>query len=173
LGKPITGLRTTIQSGSTILTTGYTPLTYTLTADNQYTVTVENYQTSVFNHWDDGSMNSSKIITPKQNSTLIAYYNTKPDQALLVEPVGFSNFNYTYGGQKHYMVITGQYTNGDTPYSVMFIAVNFYEKGRLVATAHDYLSNIDKHEKKSFLCIQRDPQNFDSYTIEVKGTVPE
>jgi hypothetical protein len=74
LGKPINGLWTTLISGGLTIKTGYTPLTYTVNAGNQYTVTVANYQNYVFNHWSDGSANSSKIITPTQNTTLTAYY---------------------------------------------------------------------------------------------------
>src|SRR4029077_17344679 len=75
-GAPITGMWTTIQSGSTTLTTGFTPLTSTVTAGNQYTVTAANYQTTIFNHWDDGSTNPSRTITPTTSTALTAYYST-------------------------------------------------------------------------------------------------
>ena len=74
-GNAITGLWTTIQSGSTILKTGYTPLTFTVNANSQYTVSVANYQNNVFDHWGNGSTDATKIITPTQDTTVMAYYN--------------------------------------------------------------------------------------------------
>src|SRR2546427_7737045 len=67
---------TTIQSGGTTVKTGYTPVTFTATTGTQYTVTVSNYQNYVFNHWDDGSTNAARTITPTQSTTLTAYYST-------------------------------------------------------------------------------------------------
>ena len=75
-GSPITGLWTKISSGSTLVSSGYTPLTYTVDANKQYTICVSNYQTSIFDHWNNGSTNSCRTITPTQNTTLTAYYKT-------------------------------------------------------------------------------------------------
>src|SRR5439155_11303353 len=61
-GNSIAGLWTTIQSGSTVLTTGYTPMTYTVNSGIQYNVTVANYNNYVFDHWDDGTTNAFRII---------------------------------------------------------------------------------------------------------------
>ncbi|MFI5416945.1 MAG: fibronectin type III domain-containing protein, partial [Nitrososphaerales archaeon] len=75
-GSPITGLWTTISSGSSLVKSGYTPLTYTVDANKQYTVCVSNYQTSIFDHWNNGSTNSCRTVTPTQSMTLTAYYKT-------------------------------------------------------------------------------------------------
>src|SRR3989442_1167087 len=75
-GNSFAGMWTTIQSGGTTVKTGYTPVTFTATTGTQYTVTVSNYQNYVFNHWDDGSTNAARTITPTQSTTLTAYYST-------------------------------------------------------------------------------------------------
>ncbi len=54
-GEPVTGLWTTIASGGVIVESGYTPLTFTGTTGTQYTVTVSNYGSYTFNHWQNGS----------------------------------------------------------------------------------------------------------------------
>ncbi|HKC78686.1 MAG TPA: fibronectin type III domain-containing protein, partial [Nitrosopumilaceae archaeon] len=74
-GNTITGLWTTLISGGKTIQTGYTTKTFTVTTGNQYTVYVANYQNYVFDHWDDGSTNSNRTITPTQAATLTAYYN--------------------------------------------------------------------------------------------------
>src|SRR5437588_10463753 len=53
-GDKISGLWTTIRSGSTVLKTGYTPLTFTAHPNTQYKVTVANYRNYVFEHWLNG-----------------------------------------------------------------------------------------------------------------------
>jgi fibronectin type 3 domain-containing protein len=89
-GTPITGMWTTIQSGSTTITTGFTPLNYTVTAGNQYTVTTANNQTAIFNHWDDGSTNSSRTMTPTANTVLTAYYSTGANVTVPQAPTNLS-----------------------------------------------------------------------------------
>jgi fibronectin type III domain protein len=75
-GNTITGLYTTLQSAGMTTKSGYTTMNYTVIAGNTYTVTVANYQNYVFDHWSDGSTNSSKTITPTQSIILVAYYKT-------------------------------------------------------------------------------------------------
>src|SRR3989449_7840517 len=63
------------SSGNTIAT-GFTPATFSVTSDSQYTVFAANFQNTVFNHWSDGNTNPSRAITPTQSTTLTAYYST-------------------------------------------------------------------------------------------------
>src|SRR2546427_3850593 len=63
------------SSGNTIAT-GFTPATFSVTSDSQYTVFAANFQNVVFNHWSDGNTNPSRAITPTQSTTLTAYYST-------------------------------------------------------------------------------------------------
>jgi hypothetical protein len=75
-GASITGMWTEISAGGTLVNTGYTPLTYTAAANTQYRVCVSDYQNTVFDHWEDGSTNNCRTITPTQAVTLTAYYKT-------------------------------------------------------------------------------------------------
>src|SRR3989441_7044191 len=63
------------SSGKTIAT-GFTPATFSVTSGTQYTVFAANFQNIVFNHWNDGNTNPSRVITPTQSTTLTAYYST-------------------------------------------------------------------------------------------------
>lgn len=74
-GAPITGLWTTIQSGSVTLLSGYTPVIFTATSGTTYQVTVADYGIYTFNHWDDGSTNRVRTVTVTQARTLTASYN--------------------------------------------------------------------------------------------------
>ncbi|CUR52255.1 putative spherulin 4 [Nitrosotalea devaniterrae] len=65
-------------SNGTTLATGYTPVTFQVTSGNAYTIVSSNYQSNVFNHWNDGTTTASKTITPTQNTTLTEYYSTGP-----------------------------------------------------------------------------------------------
>jgi hypothetical protein len=76
-GNSITGLWDELHSssGSTI-STGYTTNTYSITTGKQYIVYISNWQNIVFDHWDDGSTNPYRTVTPTQSVTLTAYYST-------------------------------------------------------------------------------------------------
>ncbi len=79
-GAPITGLATTIQSGSSTVYSGYTPETYSGTSGTTYQVTVADSGTYTFNHWDDGSTNRVRTLTLTQATTLTAYYSVASSQ---------------------------------------------------------------------------------------------
>jgi len=76
-GNPVTGIWNELYSpdGSTIAV-GNSPNSYSVTPGNQYGVYVANWHNTVFNHWDDGSTNPDRTITPTQNTTLTAFYST-------------------------------------------------------------------------------------------------
>src|SRR2546423_12858310 len=63
-------------SNGTILATGYSPITFKVNSGVQYTVVAANHQTTIFNHWNGGTTNSSNTITPTRGTTLTAYYST-------------------------------------------------------------------------------------------------
>ncbi len=75
-GTPVNGLYVVIYSSSgTILDTGYSPLTYTVTSGNTYKVQVDNYQQYVFSNWAGGSTSDPITVTISSSTTLTAYYN--------------------------------------------------------------------------------------------------
>ncbi len=76
-GNSITGIWDELHSstGNTI-SKGYTTNTYSVTTGKQYTVYVSNWQNTVFDHWDDGSTDPYRAITPTQSVILTAYYST-------------------------------------------------------------------------------------------------
>jgi hypothetical protein len=72
-GSPINGLWTVIEdSGSS--TTGFSPLSYEAQAGKRYTVTVADYRNYVFDHWENGSKDRSRTITPDDDTLIVAHY---------------------------------------------------------------------------------------------------
>jgi hypothetical protein len=64
-----------IKSGSTTVKTGFTPLTYTGTTGNTYSVQVQNYNDLTFSKWGNGSTSNPRTITLWGDTTAVAYYN--------------------------------------------------------------------------------------------------
>jgi hypothetical protein len=65
-GQNLTGYYTVLfdQSGTNILTTGFSPTTFTLNSGQSYTVQVDDYGSCTFSHWSDtGSTNPQRTIT--------------------------------------------------------------------------------------------------------------
>jgi hypothetical protein len=76
-GASFSGMWTTIKnSDGAVLKTGYTPLSFTAKSGTTYQVTVSNYANFVFDHWNNGSVSSTRKITVSNDTTLKAYYST-------------------------------------------------------------------------------------------------
>jgi hypothetical protein len=75
-GRTFTGMWLQVTSKGKVVASGYTTLTFTVTVGTTYIVSVSNWQNYVFAHWDNGSTNPVRSITPTQATTLQAYYNT-------------------------------------------------------------------------------------------------
>lgn len=82
-------------SNGTTLATGYTPITFNVASGVQYTVDAANYQSTIFNHWNNGSTNSSITVTPTQNTTLTASYSTSSSVTLTVKSVNLSGNTFS------------------------------------------------------------------------------
>jgi glucose/arabinose dehydrogenase/PKD repeat protein len=74
VGNPLPGYYTTIRQGSTLLQTGFTPVTFTGTAGVTYTVAVSNYAGVNFNHWENGATVVSRAVTLNSDTIVTAYY---------------------------------------------------------------------------------------------------
>lgn len=90
---------TTIQSGSTVVQTGFTPLSFTGSSSTTYSVSVQDYQNLFFDHWENGSTGRTRTITLNSDTTITAYYRTGSSVSLTV------NSALTSGGS-----LTGMYT---------------------------------------------------------------
>ena len=71
-GVEFSGMYATIAAG-TALKTGFTSLSYS-GGSGTYTVTVSDYGTTVFDHWDNGSTSKSRSIALGADTTVTAYY---------------------------------------------------------------------------------------------------
>lgn len=76
-GKPLR-LFVTIRSGSTLVLTGYTPMTFAGNTGALYTVTMADFKKMTFDYWNDdvNDTNRSRTITLPANTTLTATYDT-------------------------------------------------------------------------------------------------
>jgi hypothetical protein len=72
-GSPITGLWTVIDSDGSE-TTGFSPVSYDAKVGNSYTVSVADYRNYVFDHWEDGSKDRFREISPDDDTVIVAYY---------------------------------------------------------------------------------------------------
>lgn len=84
-GGTLDGMFTVLanSTGKTVAT-GWTPVTFALNTGMQYTVTVGNYATNIFDHWQDtGSTSNSRSISISSNTQITAVYR---DTALSVSP---------------------------------------------------------------------------------------
>ncbi len=72
-GSTITGLWTVIDSDGSE-TTGFSPVSYDAEAGRTYTVTVADYRNYVFDHWEDGSKDRSREISPDDDTVIVAHY---------------------------------------------------------------------------------------------------
>jgi len=86
-GNSITGMYDELHSSSgSMLGHGYTTNTYSVTTGKQYIVYMSNWQNIVFDHWDDGSTNPYRTITPTQSVTLTAYFSTGSTTSTVPQP---------------------------------------------------------------------------------------
>jgi hypothetical protein len=76
-GQPLSGLWTTLTQNGQVVASGFSPIQFTLVSGQQYIVTVSNYQTIVFDHWQDtGSTSASRAISITQNTAITALYRS-------------------------------------------------------------------------------------------------
>ena len=73
-GAPKTGMYTTIREGGTTVKTGFTPVAFTGSGGAAYSVTVYNYGSSVFDHWEDGSTSRTRDVTLNSDTVMTAHY---------------------------------------------------------------------------------------------------
>lgn len=104
-GNSITGIWDELHSSTgSMIGHGYTTNTYSITTGKQYIVYVSNWQNIVFDHWDDGSTNPYRAITPTQSVTLTAYFSTgststtapQPPTSLAAATISSSQINLSW-----------------------------------------------------------------------------
>ncbi len=104
------------------------------------------------------------------------------DQKILIVPSqdndeknqteGFSGIACIQG--YNYVQMTGRYTNGDVPYSVIFLRLSLTNNaGDVVSTGSGIISNINAHQTKFFDAIAIYSRNFTSCDIQIDSAIPE
>jgi len=78
VGDPIQSNNLVISSGGLVVRTGSSPLFYNATSAITYAVSVVDFGNFTFSHWENFDTSQTRTVTPLQNTTLIAFYNTVP-----------------------------------------------------------------------------------------------
>ncbi|MGI0019055.1 MAG: Ig-like domain-containing protein [Nitrososphaera sp.] len=74
-GQPISGLWTTLARNGQVVASGFSPIQFNLASGQQYVVTVGNYQSFIFERWQDtGSTSASRAVSISQGTTITALY---------------------------------------------------------------------------------------------------
>src|SRR5581483_7564358 len=82
LGGRIYGYYTTLSQGNVVIASGFTPVTFTLSAGQEYQVAIQDYGSYFFNKWlGDGSTVRERTVTAEMNSSTVltaVYSNVVP-----------------------------------------------------------------------------------------------
>lgn len=144
-GNSLSGYYATLQSGASIQS-GYSPTSFTVSQGNVYTVSVSDYGSYVFDHWQDGSSVRAKTLTISGATSLIAYMkNTNTPSSggattvrLTVNSVNLIGKSIT--GLWTVITSSGKTTTGYTP--VAYVANT---GSPLKVTVSDYQQHVFSH----------------------------
>lgn len=114
LGKPISGLKVTVRSSEgVLLESGFTPMTFiagnNVTTTAAYKVTIANYDGRLFQHWEDGSISKTRMISNliDENKTLIATF----DQGDSIR--GFTSLTYSGTAEQPDLTVNAKSLDGN------------------------------------------------------------
>ncbi|MGI0005492.1 MAG: PQQ-dependent sugar dehydrogenase, partial [Nitrososphaera sp.] len=115
-GNVRTGHYATIESDGAVVHTGYSPLTYAGTPGNSYTVTPQDIEDVVFDHWENGSTDRARNVMLDSNRIVTAYYKniTQTDPPVAVGDLsgGSTSGGSTSGGSTSGGSTSGGSTSG-------------------------------------------------------------
>lgn len=84
----------------------------------------------------------------------------------------FSNFTCTSGIGN--VLLTGHFTNENTPFKVVFLKLLVLDKNwHILSTGYGNISDVKPHETKSFTAVARYSGNYSSCTIQVDNAIPK
>jgi hypothetical protein len=73
-GNTLTGYYTVIELEGEEVHNGFTPIEFTGNNGTTYTVTVHDFEEVTFHHWDDDSIERTRMVTLNADTTITAYY---------------------------------------------------------------------------------------------------
>jgi hypothetical protein len=76
-GHTVTGMTAYLYQGGTLINQGFTHIAFDVNNGQQYTLTADNYQNYLFDHWaDTGSTNPTRTFSISQDTPIYAVYKT-------------------------------------------------------------------------------------------------
>lgn len=94
-GNDLAGYYTTVRSDDRVVATGFTPFTFNGTAGTKYTVSIADYISHVFDHWENGSTDRPVTFILDSDRELVAHYNSTSARVLTVTSSDMSGGNLT------------------------------------------------------------------------------
>jgi hypothetical protein len=151
-GQSLSGLWTTLTQNGQVVASGFSPVQFTLVSGQQYVVAVSDYQTTVFDHWQDtGSTSASRTISITQNTAITALYKSASGSFPVTQ---MSDTTVTFGS----LTYIGRQINAEyaTPSSQLVgksidsITLQLQKVGSPPGTFQVGVFNTDGTPKKSF-----------------------
>ena len=107
-------------------------------------------------------------------SCIASFHTVHADsQETTVLPLqSFSNFTCAAGIGN--VLLTGHFTNGDTPLKVVFLKMLVLDSNwHILSTGYGNISDVKPHETKAFTAVARFSGDFSSCTIQVDNAIPK
>ncbi len=88
-GNQIPGMFIELQdSHGHDISSGDTPVTFSATKGQHYIIYANSFKDVIFHHWDDGTVNPARNITPTASATMTAFYSTGTAAGTPQQPTG-------------------------------------------------------------------------------------
>ncbi len=123
---------------------------------------------------NDASLNLL-IVPDKAKTSNVAttqVTNTKTEQFRTVAypTEGFDNIVCSRGFG--YVLMVGEYTGGNVPYSVIFLKMTLLDSaGQILGTGSGTISDVGAHKTKLFNALSRYHANFDSCSVQINNAI--
>lgn len=107
-------------------------------------------------------------------SCIVSFYpaHANSQETTILPLQNFSNFTCTAGIGN--VVLTGHFTNGDTPFKVVFLKMMVLDSNwHILSTGYGNISDVKPHETKAFTAVARFSGDFSSCTIQVDNAIPK
>jgi hypothetical protein len=120
---------------------------------------------------NSNALNNIAPITPLPDAVPAVTPSVSPSYNVIADPAdSFGNVECVKG--PGHALLTGQYTNGNTPYKIIFLKMTLLDgMGHVLATGDGHVSDIGTHETKAFNAITRIHDGFTSCEIQVNSVV--
>lgn len=131
--------------------------------------------------WLEGSVTDVEFLEAVQwlvDNNVIVLKESNPTESNSNNPKTFGDFtNIVCTPGYSFVEMTGKYTNGDIPYSLIFLRMILLDQnGNSISTGSDTISDIDANVSRYFQITARYPatsQNYTSCEVQIDSAIPK